>query len=151
MSPTVSPPEDSADASLEERPPPAPSGACGWTTVVVLPLSIAPVPASPATRTATTSPPRTPAKMLDRPFTTAEGRSARLIRRKTRVWRNREQTSQPRERPAAVGGGAPQRAPVAGGGRPRRSGPSVALPAKQPHVARRARPRCDLEPPLELR
>src|SRR4051812_24959932 len=149
MSPTVSPPDDSAEASLEERPPPAPSGACGWTTVVVLPLSIAPVPSSTAPITATTRPPRTPAKMLDRPFTTAEGRSARLIRRKTRVRRDGEQTAQPRERPAAVGEGAPQRAPVARGGRPARSGACVALAAEQPHVARRARPGRDPEPALQ--
>src|SRR3954454_20529788 len=102
MSPTVSPPPASAEASLEERPPAAPSGAWGWTTVVVLPLSIAPVPRSTATITATTSPPRAPAKRLGLPFTTPEGRGGRLIRRKPRVRRDGQEPAQPRKRAAAV-------------------------------------------------
>src|SRR4051795_2763796 len=177
MSPTVSPPAASAEASLDEAPPRAASGACCCTTVVVLPASIAPVPSSTATITATTSPPKTPASRFDRPFTTAEGRAARLIRRKwrpgeTRVRGDGEEAAQPGERPpppgeARVGGGggepaqpgerpaaacerAPQRAPVARVRRPSAAGTGVALLAQEPDVAGGGRPGRDLQPALQI-
>src|SRR3954447_19265069 len=150
MSPTVSPPADSAAASLEEPPPRPASGACCWTTVVVLPVSMAPVASSTAPTTATTIPPSTPASRFDRPFTTAEGRALRLIRRKTRVRRDGEQPAQAGERSAAVGESVPQGAPVAGCRRPIRARPGVALLAQQPHVARGARSRRELQPAFQL-
>src|SRR3954451_11820339 len=162
MSPTVSPPADSAEASLEERPPAAPSGAWRWTTVVVLPLSIAPVPSSTATITATTSPPSAPAKRLDLPFTTPEGRAGRLIRRKTRVRRDGQEPAQAREgaaaqepahrrkRAAAVRERAPQSAPVARRRRVPRPRSRVTLLAQQPHVPRRTGAGRDLQPALQL-
>src|SRR3954464_13629449 len=150
MSPTVRPPLDSAEASLDERPPAAPSGVCGCTTVVALPLSIAPVPSSTATITATTSPPSAPAKRLDLPFTTPEGRAGRLIRRKTRVRRDRQGPAQPRRRAAAVRERAPQRAPVARRRRVPRPRSRVTLLAQQPHVPRRTGAGRDLQPALQL-
>src|SRR3954469_5512005 len=155
MSPTVSPPAASAEASLDEAPPRAASGACCCTTVVVLPASIAPVPSSTATITATTSPPKTPANRFDRPFTTAEGRAARLIRRKwrpgeTRVRGDGEEAAQPGERPAAACERAPQRAPVARVRRPSAAGTGVALLAQEPDVAGGGRPGRDLQPALQI-
>src|SRR4051794_15232969 len=150
MSPTVSPPAASAEASLPEPPPLAASGACCCTTVVVLPVSIAPVPSSTATITATTSPPRTEASRFDRPFTTAEGRDARLIRRKTRVRGDGEEAAQPGERPAAARERLPQCAPVARVRRPPAAGPRVALLAQEPDIARRGGARRDLQPALQL-
>src|SRR3954468_6446135 len=149
MSPTVRPPADSADASLGEAPPRAPRGACCCTTVVVLPLSIAPVASSTAPTTATTMPPSTPASRFERPFTTAESRGRRLIRRKTRVRRDGNEAMQARERPSAFGECASQGAPVARRRRPVRAGTRVALLAEQPDVARRARPGGDLQPALQ--
>src|SRR3954465_8378539 len=155
MSPTVSPPAASAEAALDEAPPRAASGACGCTTVGGLPASIAPVPSSTATITATTSPPKTPASRFDRPFTTAEGRAARLIRRKwrpreTRVRGDGEEAAQPGERPAAACERAPQRAPVARVRRPSAAGTGVALLAQEPDVAGGGRPGRDLQPALQI-
>src|SRR6476661_1001358 len=113
MSPTVRPAPASTEACRDEPPPPLDeSGAWVCTTVVVLPESIAPVPSSTATTTATTSPPRTPASRFDLPFTTVEGRAGRLIRSKPRVRRDDDQPAQPRERAAALGERPAQRSPV---------------------------------------
>src|SRR5205085_10014265 len=127
------------------------SGACGRMTVVVLPVSIAPVPRRIATITATTRPPNTPASRFALPFTTGDGRGARLIRRKTGVRRDREQAAQARQRAAAVRERAAQGAPVARGRRRAVARPRVALVAQQVHIPRGRRPGRDPQPPLELR
>src|SRR3954470_13116831 len=90
------------------------SGAWRWITVVVLPLSMAPVASSTAATTATTSPPTAPAtKLAPRRFMRRDGRSGRLIRRKTRVRRQHDEPAQARDRPRALGERVPQRTPVA--------------------------------------
>src|SRR3954454_11796105 len=137
MSPTVRPPPASDAAGCVE--PPDESGAWRSTTVVVLPLSIAPVPSSTAATTATTSPPRTPARRLDLPFTTGEGRGAPLIRRKPRVRRYGDEAAQACERAAALGESPPQGPPVVRGRRAGGARTGIALVAQTPHVARGVR------------
>src|SRR5947208_12612655 len=103
MSFTVRPPLASAAACFDVPPPLAAArGAWERTTVVVLPVSIVPVPRRMATITATTTPPSAPASRFALPFTTEEGRGARLIRSKTGVGRDGEETAEARKRAAAV-------------------------------------------------
>src|SRR2546423_1338374 len=150
MSPTVRPPPASAEA-FSEPPPLDASGACGCTTVVVLPVSIAPVPSSTATTTATTRPPKTPASRFDRPLMTGEGRESRLIRRKTGVRRDGDEAAQPRDGPAAFRERPSQRAPVAAGRRRAGTGPGVALLAQESDVVRCTGSGGHPEPPLQFR
>src|SRR3954452_17223339 len=163
MSPTVRPPACSAASDEEDESPEAASGAWRWTTVVVLPPSIAPVPSSTAVSTATTKPPITPAKTFER--TGEKGRGARLIRRKTRVRRQQAEAAQARYRPAALGERAPQCPPVARRGDHARARRRVALAPQPRDVVRGGGPRAprqrelgggaapllDLQTPLELR
>src|SRR3954465_14099651 len=115
MSPTVRALVASAACDDGDEDVDADSGAWRWITVVVLPVSIAPVASSTAATTATIRPPTAPANMLAlRRFPRRDGRSARLIRRKSRVRREREQPAQPRDRARAFRQRTPQRAPVAG-------------------------------------
>src|SRR3954469_15823063 len=136
MSPTVRarPASAACDDGSDEAG--ALSGAWRWTTVGVLPVSIAPVASRTAATTATIRPPTAPATMLAlRRFTRRDGRSDPLIHRKPGVRREREQPAQPRDRARAFRQRASQRAPVA---RRRRLGGArraVALLAQQAHVA----------------
>src|SRR3954449_5950281 len=114
MSPTVRALVASAACDDGDDDVDADNGAWRWITVVVFPVSIAPVASSTAATTATIRPPTAPAKKLAlRRFTRRNGRSGRLIRRKPRVRRQREQPAQPCDRPGALGQGTPQRPPVA--------------------------------------
>src|SRR3954470_10642239 len=84
------------------------SGAWRWITVVVLPLSMAPVASSTAATTATTSPPTIPAtKLGGRRFTRRDGRAGLLTRRKPCVRRQGDEPSEARDRPGTLGQGAP--------------------------------------------
>src|SRR3954469_15346594 len=151
MSPTVRarPASAACDDGSDEAG--ALSGAWRWTTVGVLPVSIAPVASSTAATTATIRPPTAPASMLAlRRFTRRDGRSDRLIRRKSRVRRQREQAAQPGDRARALRERTPQRAPVAGRRRLGGAGRGVALLAQQADVARGVGPGCHLQPPLQL-
>src|SRR3954454_8508786 len=128
------------------------SGVWRWITVVVLPLSIAPVASRTAPTTATTRPPTTPAtKLVARRFIRRDGRTGLLIRRKPCVRRQGDEPSQARDRPRALGQGAPQSAPVARGRWLGVAGRGVALLAQQADVARGIGPGRDLQAPLELR
>src|SRR3954454_23350706 len=129
MSPTVSARPVSAEACWD--PAPEASGAWRSTTVVVFPVSIAPVATSTAASTATTRPPTTPANTFDRPFTTADGRDGLLIRRKTRVRRDCAQPAQPRDRSAPIREGSAERSLVAGARWRAGAGSCVALLAQQ--------------------
>src|SRR3954471_1648671 len=148
MSPTVRPPACSAASDEEDESPEEASGAWRWTTVVVLPPSIAPVPSSTAVSTATTKPPITPAKTFER--TGEKGRGGRLIRRKTRVRRQRHETAQAHDRPAALRERVPQCPPVARRERGSRAGRGVAMAPQQRYVVGGIGARRDLQSSLEL-
>src|SRR4051812_38627021 len=137
MSPTLSEPLRSAASEEEEGEVDAElSGAWRWITVVVFPLSMAPVASSTAATTATTRPPAAPVtKLAARRFIRLDGRCGPLIGRKTCVRRQRDQATQARHRPRALRQGMPQRAPVARRRRRGRAGRPVALVAQEPHVA----------------
>src|SRR3954447_10634180 len=127
------------------------SGAWRWITVVVLPLSMAPVASSTAATTATTRPPTIPAtKLVARRFIRRDGRAGLLIRRKPCVRRQGDEPSQARDRPRALGQRAPQSAPVARRRRLGRARRGVALLAQEADVARGLGPGRHLQPPLEL-
>src|SRR3954468_12207733 len=114
MSPTVRALVASAACDDGDEDVDADSGAWRWITVVVLPVSIAPVASSTAVTTATIRPPTAPARKLAlRRFMRRNGRSGPLIRRKPRVRRQCEQPAQPRHRPGSLGESAPQGPPVA--------------------------------------
>src|SRR4051794_28284341 len=127
------------------------SGVWRWITVVVLPLSMAPVASSTAPTTATTRPPMIPAtKLVARRFIRRDGRAGLLIRRKPCVRRQRDEPSQARDRPRALGQRAPQSASVARRRRLGGAGRGVALLAQEADVARGLGPGRHLQPPLEL-
>src|SRR4051794_24005480 len=153
MSPTVRALLRSAASEEDDDAPGSDaSGAWRWITVVVLPLSIAPVASSTAATTATTRPPTAPAaKLAARRFIRREGRDGPLIRRKTRVRREGDEAAQAREGTRALCQGASQRPPVARGrwlGAARRC---VALLAQQAHVAGGIRAGRHAQAPLEIR
>src|SRR3954453_23437134 len=151
MSPTLSALLRSA-ASEEDGSDADASGAWRWITVVVLPLSIAPVASSTAATTATTKPPTAPAtKLAARRFIRREGRDGPLIRRKTRVRREGDEPAQAREGTRAPGKGASQPPPVPRGGRLGASRGRVALLAQQAHVAGGVRAGRHAQAPLEVR
>src|SRR4051794_8881696 len=150
MSPTVSEVLRAAAADEGDDEAEA-SGAWRWITVVVLPVSIAPVPRSTAVTTATISPPTTPASKFRRRFTRRNARGDLLIRRKTRVRWEREQAAQPRDRPSPLRQRTPQGAPVPCGRRPAGAWRGVALLAQQPDVAGGIWARGHAKAALELR